>query len=212
MNLFHRNPEDSKTPSNSPPSSPSKRKLLFRSHSRGGSESGSPSKSSARPSAPESPPKRTPLGIANVANIFIRMRRASDQVKPRHIESSSGEDPQSHPDVLAGVTSTARKPLSHTDIFICDGAVNAGQLLRFTRRSLMEVAELIGANALVDEKWDCTILRPKPGRTNRTFKVRISYTASAALSERPDPHRPVALDKANSVPGLMTVVKRIAQS
>ncbi|KAJ6487913.1 hypothetical protein C8R45DRAFT_994876 [Mycena sanguinolenta] len=209
MNLFHRNPEDSKTPSNSPPSSPSKRKVLFRSHSRGGSESGSPSNLEV---APESSPKRTPLGIANVANIFIRMRRASDQVKPRNIESSSGEDPQSHPDVLEGVTGPARKPLSHTDIFICDGAVNVVQLLRFTRSSLMELAELIGANALVDEKWDCTILRPKPGRTNRTFKVRISYTASAARSDRADPHRPVALDKAHSVPGLMTVVKRIAQS
>ncbi|KAF8186966.1 hypothetical protein K438DRAFT_1907573 [Mycena galopus ATCC 62051] len=140
------------------------------------------------------------------------MRRASDQVKPRHIESSSGEDPQSHPDVLEAVTSTtARAPLRHIDTFICTGAVNVAQLLRFTRNSLMEVAQFIGANALVDEKWDCTILRPKPGRTNGTFKVQISYTAFATLSDRADPNRPVALDKAKGVPGLMTVLKRIAE-
>ncbi|KAJ7240822.1 hypothetical protein B0H12DRAFT_1134154 [Mycena haematopus] len=197
MDLFrNRSPEHSKTPS--PTSSPSKRKALFRSDR---SQSGTP----------ESPPKRTPLGIANVANIFIRMRRARDQVKPRHIESSSGGDPQSHPDVLEGVTSEAREPLRQTDMFICDGAVNVGQLLRFTRHSLMEVAELIGANALVDEKWNCTILGPKPGRTNGTFKVRISYTASAIRSNRADPHRPVALDKVKNVPGLMTVIKRTVE-
>lgn len=80
------------------------------------------------------------------------MRRASERAKPWHIESSSGEEPQSHLDVLEAVTSTAREPLHHTDTFICDGAVNVVQLLRATRNSLMELAEFIGANALVEEK------------------------------------------------------------
>jgi hypothetical protein len=115
------------------------------------------------------------------------MRRASERAKPWHIESSSGEEPQSHLDVLEAVTSTAREPLHHTDTFICDGAVNVVQLLRATRNSLMELAEFIGANALVEEKsvssagsvaalilcrWNCTICGPKH-RPNGTFKVQV---------------------------------------
>jgi len=138
------------------------------------------------------------------------MRRASDQVKPWHIQSSSG-DPQSHPGVLEAVTSTERAPLQSTDVFICESGVNVIQLLRVTRNTLMEEAESMGANVLVDEQWNCDICGPKH-RTNGTFKVTISYTASAARSDRPDPHRPVALDKVKGVPGLMTVIKRISES
>ncbi|KAJ6470655.1 hypothetical protein C8R47DRAFT_988604 [Mycena vitilis] len=138
------------------------------------------------------------------------MRRASEQVKPWHIESSSGEEPQSHPGVLEAATSTARESLRQTDIFICDGAVNVAQLLRATRNTLLDEAEIIGANALVDEQWNCTICGPKH-RHNGTFKVQISYTASATRSERPDPHRPVALDKVKGVPGLMTILLRTPQ-
>ncbi|KAJ7512777.1 hypothetical protein B0H11DRAFT_1697838 [Mycena galericulata] len=138
------------------------------------------------------------------------MRRANDQAKPWHIRSTSGEDPQSHPGVQEAVTSPTREPMRHTDTFICDGAVNVVQLLRATRNTLMEEAESIGANVLVDEKWDCTICGPKH-RSNGTFKVDITYTASATRSERSDPHRPVALDKVKGVPGLMTIIKRISQ-
>ncbi|KAJ6588972.1 hypothetical protein B0H19DRAFT_1102323 [Mycena capillaripes] len=204
MNLFrNRSPEASRP---SPASSPSKRasKVLFRSQS---SDAASPSKAPA--SAPDSPSKR-PLGIANVANIFIKMRRASDQVKPWHIQSSSGEGPQSHPGVLEAVTGTEREPLQQTDIFICDGAVNVAQLLRATRNALLDEAQVMGANALVDEQWNCTICGPKH-RPNGTFKVQISYTASATRSDRPDPHRPIALDKVKGVPGLMTILNRTTQ-
>ncbi|KAJ7108558.1 hypothetical protein C8R44DRAFT_636374 [Mycena epipterygia] len=203
MNIFART-ESSKTP----PASPSKRasRTLFRSRSHSGDAPPPP----AATAPPESPSKRTPLGIANVANIFIKMRRASDQVKPWHIESSSGEDPQSHPGVLEAVTSPKREILRHTDVFICDGAVNVAQLLRATRNTLMEDAEVMGANVLVDEQWNCTICGPKH-RPNGTFKVHISYSASATRSDRADPHRPVALDKVKGVPGLMTVIKRIPE-
>ncbi|KAJ6627881.1 hypothetical protein B0H10DRAFT_2160968 [Mycena sp. CBHHK59/15] len=138
------------------------------------------------------------------------MRRASGQAKakPWHISSSSGEAPQSNPGVLEAATSPKREPLQQSDTFMCDGAVNVAQLLRASRNSLMEIAELMGANALVDEQWNCTICGPKH-RPNGTFKVQISYTASAIRSDRADPHRPVALDNVKDVPGLMTVIKRI---
>ncbi|KAJ6595886.1 hypothetical protein DFH09DRAFT_905582 [Mycena vulgaris] len=138
------------------------------------------------------------------------MRRASDQVKPWHIYSASGEDPQSHPAVLEAVTSPNREPLHRTDTFLCQGAVNVLQLLRATRNTLMEDAEFLSANALVDEQWTCTITGPKH-RPNGTFKVKISYTASATRSDGQDPHRPVAQEKAKGVPGLMTVIKRISE-
>ncbi|KAJ7682966.1 hypothetical protein B0H17DRAFT_942356 [Mycena rosella] len=209
MNIFRtRSPESSKT-STPPASPPSKRtSRLFRSQS-GSDSAGKAPATPGTAAAPESPSKRAPpLGIANVANIFIKMRRASDQVKPWHIQSSSGENPQSHPGVLEAVTSPKREPLHHNDVFICDGAVNVAQLLRATRNTLLEEAEFFGANALVDEQWSCTICGPKH-RPNGTFKVQISYTASATRSDRADPHRPVALDQAKGVPGLMTVIKRM---
>ncbi|KAJ7158238.1 hypothetical protein C8R43DRAFT_882506 [Mycena crocata] len=140
------------------------------------------------------------------------MRRAREQAKPWHIQSSSGEDPQSHPGLLEAITSPKREKLQHNDTFICAGAVNVAQLLRATRNTLIEVAEFVGANALVEERWDCTIFVPKHRRPNETFKVQVSYCASAAtVVDRVDPHKPVALDKVKGVPGLMTVVKRIAE-
>ncbi|KAJ7100178.1 hypothetical protein B0H15DRAFT_770613 [Mycena belliarum] len=135
------------------------------------------------------------------------MRRASDQVKPWHIQSSSGDIPQSHSVVLEAATDAKREPLQHSDTFVCDGAVNVPQLLRITRNTLLWEAELLGANALVDEQWSCTICGPK-NRPNGTFKVQISYSASATRSGHLDPHLPVALGNVKGVPGLMTVIKR----
>nr|GAT42529.1 predicted protein [Mycena chlorophos] len=169
--------------------------------------------SGTAPSPPPSPTKqrRPPLGIANVANIFVRMRRASESAKSKswHIQSSSGSEPQSHPAVLEGA-SEEREPVEHRDVFICADAVNVGQLLRATRNALMEDAESMGANALVDEHWEVTICGPKH-RRNGSFKVEVSYSGAATHSEQPDPHRPVALDKAKGVPGLMTCIPSFVQ-
>ncbi|KAF7306073.1 hypothetical protein HMN09_00762200 [Mycena chlorophos] len=172
--------------------------------------------SGTAPSPPPSPTKqrRPPLGIANVANIFVRMRRASESAKSKsskswHIQSSSGSEPQSHPAVLEGA-SEEREPVEHRDVFICADAVNVGQLLRATRNALMEDAESMGANALVDEHWEVTICGPKH-RRNGSFKVEVSYSGAATHSEQPDPHRPVALDKAQGVPGLMTCIPSFVQ-
>ncbi|KAG7441146.1 uncharacterized protein BT62DRAFT_982901 [Guyanagaster necrorhizus] len=132
------------------------------------------------------------------------MRRNS----PVHcIESSSGVAPQSHPGVEEGMGCQKREPMEVTDTFICLGAVNVKLLLRASRGVLLETAEHIGGNVLVDERWTCTIREPK-NRPNGTFKVQIHYFASAARSSHPDPHRPVSLESAKGVPGLMTIVKR----
>jgi hypothetical protein len=42
-------------------------------------------------------------------------------------------------------------PVEHSDVFICIGAVDVAMLLRATRAGLVEAAELLGANVLIDE-------------------------------------------------------------
>ncbi|KAF8965034.1 hypothetical protein BDZ97DRAFT_1757465 [Flammula alnicola] len=70
--------------------------------------------------------------------------------------------------------------------YICVGGVNVSTLLRASRSALLENCEYLGANALVDELWECRITGPKPVH-NGTYKVFIRYTASATRSTVPDP-------------------------
>ncbi|KAF7315474.1 hypothetical protein MIND_00062400 [Mycena indigotica] len=202
------------TTDKTPPSTPKRksRVLHFRSKSDSSKTSPSPPTSPTTEVAvtqPSSPTKRTPLGIAEVANIFVRMRRASDKAKNNkswHIQSSSGPA-QSHPGVLEGA-SELREIVTHRDVYICNDGVNVGQLLRATRNALMEDAEFIGANALVDEQWDCTICGPRHRRSG-SFKVEISYSAAATRSERADPHKPIAIDKAKGVPASQSILNTL---
>ncbi|KAJ7598955.1 hypothetical protein C8J56DRAFT_915468 [Mycena floridula] len=156
--------------------------------------------------ASESPPAspKLSLRVYDVANIFVKMRRSRNRVKAKTaIESSSGA-PQSHPGLADAVIGSKKELLQLNDVFICMGAVNVATLLRATRGTLMEMAENLGANVLLDERWTCAISQRQKG----AFRVQIRYQASAARSAKPDPHRPVALEQAKGVPGLMTIVKR----
>ncbi|KAF7321758.1 hypothetical protein MKEN_00697500 [Mycena kentingensis (nom. inval.)] len=193
-------------------SSPTTPKRRSRIPFRSASEDTTPKDAAAAPASPPTPtPSKRPLSISGVANIFVAMRRHSESAKAStrkdwHIFSTSGSEPQSHPGMLEAA-GEERSLLAHKDVFVCSEAVNLAQLLRATRNTLLEDAEFMGANALVDERWEATICGPK-NRRNGFFKVEISYSASATRSERADPHRPVALDQVKGVPGLMTVLKR----
>ncbi|KAK0237632.1 hypothetical protein EDD85DRAFT_831072 [Armillaria nabsnona] len=159
--------------------------------------------SNTEPPSPTPPSTPRPTSVGKVANFLVKIRR---NVPAHCIESSSGDAPQSHFGVEEGMECQKREPMEVTDTFICLGAVNVKLLLRASRGVLFETAEHIGGNVLVDERWTCTIREPK--NRNGTFKVQIRYSASAARSTHPDPHRPVSLDCARSIPGLMTIVKR----
>ncbi|CAK5274762.1 unnamed protein product [Mycena citricolor] len=150
--------------------------------------------------------QRANLGIADAASLFLRMRPRQVK-KPHHIESSSGLQPLSHSQVVEGAQDAWRSTVRRADVFICEGGVNVVQLLRVAREDLLEDAGVMGGNALVDERWDCTICGPKH-RRNGFFKVEIAYSASAMRSSTSDPHRPVAVAQARGVPGLMSVIKR----
>lgn len=73
--------------------------------------------------------------------------------------------------------------------------------------SLLEKAEFLGGNVLVEESWELTIRIPKDPR-HGLYRVRVRYLASASRSSRPDPQKPVALDKVRNIPGLMTILER----
>jgi hypothetical protein len=156
--------------------------------------------------SPQASPQGKRLGVAGVANIFIKMRRLEKRAnKPNHVVSSSGE-PVSHPGVKEGACER-KVPMEVVDNFVCVGGVNLPTLLRATRTTLHDQASLMGATALVDEQWTSTICTPK-NRSTGTYKVQIHYTASATRSTVHDPLHPVAVDKAKGVPGLMTILRR----
>ncbi|KAF5345906.1 hypothetical protein D9758_011411 [Tetrapyrgos nigripes] len=171
------------------------------------------SSSSSEEERPKATRRRSlgvPVGVADVANLFVKMRRSSDRAKnakSNHIISSSGDTPLSHPGVQEAVQSRRRERLEAHEVFYCIGAVNVPTLLRVVRGSLIETTEMLGGNVLLDEQWECTICPPK-NRANGTFKVTIRHSASAAKADIVDPHRPIALEKAKGVPGLMTIVRR----
>lgn len=132
---------------------------------------------------------------------------------PTMLRSMSGDAPLTHQALRdAAVSDEAierRAKLVHVDEFICDpeGGVDAKRLLVFARRSLLTKATLVGCTALVDEEWTCTILRPK--RRGQKIRVIINYTAVAAKCSTPDPQVPVAIQEAQGIPGLMTVIERL---
>ncbi|KAJ8081773.1 hypothetical protein PM082_007619 [Marasmius tenuissimus] len=125
---------------------------------------------------------------------------------PKKIESVSGDSPVSHPGLCDSLTSPQKANIIHRDTFLCVGGVNMDRLLGATRQTMLERAEEAGANCLVDEKWKYTIVAPR--RPRGAYKVQINYSAQAAKSSECDPHKPVALDCASGIPGLMTILER----
>lgn len=89
------------------------------------------------------------IRLPDVANIFIKMRRVQSRAR-QVIESSSGEQPKSHPGLE--LTCERKVPLGEEGRFVCKDGVDVTKLLRAVRSSLYEKAEAIGANVLVDEQ------------------------------------------------------------
>ncbi|KAM5534018.1 hypothetical protein V8D89_012341 [Ganoderma adspersum] len=140
----------------------------------------------------------TPVGVPRVASLLSH-----------HTESASGPEPLTHPALRDEDAVSPRKvPLGEDTTFVCCDGVDVAKLLRAVRGSLHQKALEIGANVLVDEQWSCTICGPRH-RSDGTFRVYVHYAARGARSERGNPQRPVALENARDVPGLMTIVNRI---
>jgi hypothetical protein len=145
--------------------------------------------------------------MAGIANLFIRMRRFEDAALSANHEVMSSGEPHTHPGLAEACENQEQAVVELTENFVCAGGVNVMTLLRATRMSLLEHVESLGANALLEEQWECKIAKPKPAHKG-PYKVRVHYSACAAKSPVADPHRPVNLDKAKNVPGLMTILRR----
>lgn len=147
-----------------------------------------------------------PLSVSNVANLFIRMRRHRSKAKAHHIESTSGDAPQTHT-ALHGVVSaeTEKIHLEQDETFICRDGVDTTKLLRAVRGALYQKAQTYGANVLVDEqyvpsslasrdrsahvcacRWTCTICGPRH-RSDGSFKVYVSTPPMVPITRTQNP-------------------------
>lgn len=106
--------------------------------------------SNTEPPSPTPPSTPRPTSVGKVANFLVKIRR---NVPAHCVVSSSGDAPQSHFGVEEGMECQKREPMEVTDTFICLGAVNVKLLLRASRGVLLETAEHIGGNVLVDERY-----------------------------------------------------------
>jgi len=187
--------------------------------------------STATPTLPASPAsspgEKTRSGgltFPGVARLLVRIRRArhrsSASASARGVITSSSsptgalmthgtlQQPAANVASTSAVPSNNERkvPLVTNATFVCAGGVDAQKLLRATRETLLARAQKIGGNVLVDERWTCTITPRNKG--DGVWRTHIEYEAAATRSDQPDPHKPVALDQARSVPGLMTVLDR----
>ncbi|KAL0565732.1 hypothetical protein V5O48_016286 [Marasmius crinis-equi] len=164
----------------------------------------------SHPTTTTTTPPTTPNKRRHSLEIFVTKMRSprspNSPTQARKIESISGDSPVSHPGLCDSLTCSQKASIQHRDTFTCAGGVNMVRLLGATRQTLLERAEEAGANCLVDEKWKCTIIAPR--RLRGAYKVQILYSAYAAKSSECDPHKPVALESAKGVPGLMTILER----
>ncbi|KAH8829420.1 hypothetical protein DL96DRAFT_1554948 [Flagelloscypha sp. PMI_526] len=142
-------------------------------------------------------------------------------ITPRHDKESTPQTPTkrrisgaSIPFPTSPTSSKRRSTIPLDDlllekhyVFICKDGVNSDSLLRCVRKELKDQAAALGANALVKEQWSCTISGPKH-RKDGSFRAIVHYSASPIRTTAADPGRPVCMEKAKGVPGLMTVIRR----
>ncbi|KAF8979441.1 hypothetical protein BDQ17DRAFT_1264675, partial [Cyathus striatus] len=91
--------------------------------------------------------------------------------------------------------------------FYCKGAVNVGRLLHLSRKELYDLARSSGANVLLNEEWCCKITHPLFKGKNH-YRVRILYSADLACSMLSDAQKPVAVEDAKGVEGVMIILDR----
>ncbi|KAG9314649.1 hypothetical protein JVU11DRAFT_5454 [Chiua virens] len=124
------------------------------------------------------------------------------------VKSCSG--PARTHDVLAKMEPVKVGPrVAHTEQFTCKGGVDARRLVDLSRKGLYSVAKMMGGNVLLEEQWDCIIRHAKLQKRDE-FKVVVRYSATVARSTCPDVQKPVQIESAKGIKGLMTVLDRHA--
>ncbi|KAJ8588196.1 hypothetical protein M405DRAFT_740725 [Rhizopogon salebrosus TDB-379] len=138
--------------------------------------------------------------------IQIHHARGSSVKDAECIESSSG--PARTHTCLADSKPTIVGPrVEHKDEFVCKGGVDAGRLLNLARKDLYSTAKKMGGNILLEEKSVHPIRHPR-SQSRDQFKVTIHYSATVARSPELDAQKPVEIQAAKGIKGLMTVIDR----
>lgn len=96
------------------------------------------------PSSPRSP-------VISPSSSSRSSTSRSPKQKHHHAESSSGQIPLTHPGI-AEHACPRREPIDRLDTYYCTGGVNVPVLLRTTRTDMIDIASILGANALVEEQ------------------------------------------------------------
>ncbi len=91
------------------------------------------------------------------------------QLSVNHNQQSPGSAQIANAVVLADAEYEERGTFSIERVFVCRGGVNTVRLLQLTRITLLEEGQLRGANALVDESWNCEVFR----RSEDVYEVRV---------------------------------------
>ncbi|KAG6371647.1 hypothetical protein JVT61DRAFT_9361 [Boletus reticuloceps] len=139
-------------------------------------------------------------------DIEIIITQGSDR---DNIKSCSG--PARTHDTLVKTTPMRVGPrVAHTEQFLCKGGVDARRLVDVSRKGLYSVAKAMGGNVLLEEQWDCIIRHAKLQKRGE-FKVVVHYSATVARSAWPDAQKPVQIEAAKGIKGLMTVLDRHAE-
>ncbi|OJA09094.1 hypothetical protein AZE42_02567 [Rhizopogon vesiculosus] len=161
--------------------------------------------------------------FSNFCHSHLGIQIHHDAKETECIESSSGPA-RTHPCQADFKPTTVGPRVDHKDEFICKGGVDAGRLLNLARKGLYSTATKMGGNVLLEEKWDCEIRYPR-SQCRDQFKVTVSapfrvnehqdrsllqihYSATVARSYRPDSQKPVEIQAAKGIKGLMTVIDR----
>lgn len=106
--------------------------------------------SAKSPSPPPSPrTSSVRLSLYNISQAIVGIQRIR---KSKSIVSSSGPEPITHA-ALSGTLFQKKVHVLRVDEFICESGVDAPKLLRACRSTLLEQAQKMGANALVDEEY-----------------------------------------------------------
>ncbi|KAG2142489.1 hypothetical protein BD769DRAFT_1348533 [Suillus cothurnatus] len=140
----------------------------------------------------------------NHLGIQIHPVHKSHALETERIESSSG--PARTHACLADLKPTLVGPrVEHKDEFTCKGGVDAGRLVNLARKGLYSTAKEMGGNVLLEEKlaWLASLYQRRD-----QFKVTIHYSATVARSYKPDAQKPVEIEAAKGIKGLMTVIDR----
>lgn len=137
--------------------------------------------------------------------------RGKRQPPPPILTCSSGDEPRTHAQLVDANPTCRHEPIIvHVACEVRDG-VNTKALLAYTRGKVLSRALSLGGDTLLNERWTCRVCTAASARGPAgQYKVFITYEGTAARTERrlPDPARPVCLNQAEGIPGLMTILSR----